>query len=356
LRGESLSRPAPKRVGIRDVAAQAGVAISTVSKVLSGQAEVSEVLGDRVRAAAEELGYRPNFLAQSLRRRATNSVGFVASDLADGFGSSLAAGAEHVLRDAGYAFLVVGSRGDPAADAANVTFLHRRLVDAIIIAPSRDDDAATLAALDEFDGHVAVIESEMGAATGADSICTDHRTASREATHYLLDLGHRRIAILPGPLHRRSGRERLAGMLEAMEAVGHREHAMVLSTEDTWESGERATAEWLSDADPPTAMIVGSEPLLEGVLRELDRHELDVGRDLSLLSWGESRLTQRFHPPIAVVDRDARRLGELAAHFVIDRLETSRPAKAVTLPTRFLARASCAPPRKVAEPQKVPAR
>ena len=152
MRGESLSGPTPRRIGIRDVAQRAGVAISTVSKVFSGRGEVMPALRLRVLSAASELGYQPNSIAQSLRRGATDLIGFVASDLSDPFSAEIVAGAEFVLRPAGYALLVMSSNHDPATDAANVRHLNSRRVDSILVSPSREDDAGLLAALAEFDG------------------------------------------------------------------------------------------------------------------------------------------------------------------------------------------------------------
>ena len=161
MRGESLSGPPPRRIGIRDVAQRAGVAISTVSKVFSGKGEVMPALRMRVLTAAAELGYQPNSVAQSLRRGATDLIGFVASDLSDPFSAEIVAGAEFVLRPAGYALLVMSSNHDPEIEAANVRYLNSRRVDAVLVSPSREDDRGLLAALGEFDGPIVAIESEL---------------------------------------------------------------------------------------------------------------------------------------------------------------------------------------------------
>ena len=131
VRGESLSGPSPRRIGIRDVAQRAGVAISTVSKVFSGRGEVMPAMRERVLSAASELGYQPNYVAQSLRRGATKLIGFVTSELSNPFSAEIVAGAEDVLRPAGYALLVMSSSHDPATDAANVRSLNSRRVDCI---------------------------------------------------------------------------------------------------------------------------------------------------------------------------------------------------------------------------------
>lgn len=349
MRGESLSGPPPRRPGIRDVAREAGVAISTVSKVLSGRGEVSPPLRARVLAAAAELGYQPNFLAQSLRSGATNLIGLVTADLGTQFSAALAAGIEGNLRSAGYALLVMSSADDPVADAANIRYLHSRRVDAIILAPSREDDPSTLTALAEFDGPVVMVESELRGLLPVDAVCADHRAGAASATDHLLALGHRRIAALIGPLGRRSGRERLTGMLAAMSLAGHEDAAIPVPTAHDVDAGEQATLELLDRPRRPTALLAGSTLLLEGALRALDRRSVEVGSEISLVGWDDGPLPQLFKPPIAVVDRDVQGLGQAAADLALSRLgDTGRrydgPPKIEIRPTTFIPRASCAAP------------
>lgn len=349
MRGESLSGPPPRRPGIRDVAREAGVAISTVSKVLSGRGEVSPALRARVLASAAELGYQPNYLAQSLRSGATNLIGLVTADLGTQFSAALAAGIEGNLRAAGYALLVMSSADDPVADAANIRYLHSRRVDAIILAPSREDDPGTLTALAEFDGPIVAVESELRGLLPVDGVCADHFAGAASATNHLLALGHRRIAALTGPLGRRSGRERLAGMLSAMSAAGTADAAIPVPTAHAAEAGEQATLELLDRPRRPTALLAGSTLLLEGALRALARRSVEVGSEMSLIAWDDGPLPQLFKPPIAVVDRDVQGLGRVAADLAMSRLgdtgpRDDSPARIEIRPTTFIPRASCAAP------------
>ena len=164
-----------------DVARRAGVSPRTVSNVVNKFPLVSDEVRQRVQHAIEELGYQPNSIAQSLRRGATDLIGFVASDLSDPFSAEIVAGAEFVLRPAGYALLVMSSNHDPATDAANVRHLNSRRVDSILVSPSREDDAGLLAALAEFDGPVIALESELRTPLPVDVVCADHRGGMRGA-------------------------------------------------------------------------------------------------------------------------------------------------------------------------------
>jgi LacI family transcriptional regulator len=348
LRGESLSGPPPRRIGIRDVAQRAGVAISTVSKVFSGKGEVMPALRMRVLTAAAELGYQPNYLAQSLRRGATNLIGFVAADLSDPFAAEIVAGPESVLRPSGYAMLVMSSNHDPGADAENVRFLHSRRVDAILVAPSREDDRALLSALAEFDGPVVVIESELRGHLPVDAVVADHRTGTRQAVEALITLGHRQIAALTGPVVRRSGRERLAGLLDGLRPYGLDDRAIPVATEHDVDVAAGELGRLFDGAVPPTAVLAGSLPLLVATLRTLDARALQVGRDVSVVGWDDNPLTQLHKPAIAVVDRDASGLGVDAARLALGRLGSigprdDSPARLEVRPVTFVSRASCAP-------------
>src|SRR5579871_6034434 len=105
---------------MREVADAAGVAMSTVSRVISGHPDVSPEMRDRVQRVVERLGYEPHFLAQSLRRGATLSVGFTVSDIANPVIAQYARGAEMVLREAGYTLLVMSAENDPALEYAHI--------------------------------------------------------------------------------------------------------------------------------------------------------------------------------------------------------------------------------------------
>src|SRR5688572_16506403 len=150
-----------RRVGLRDVANRAGVGLATASRVLSGRSNVNAQMRERVMKAAEDLGYQPDILAQSLRRGATRSVGFIADDLSNHLVADIATGAERRLRAEGYSLLVMNSEMDPAVDALNVRVLRARRVDALMMAPVEEDDPELVRELVAFDGPVVNVEGAL---------------------------------------------------------------------------------------------------------------------------------------------------------------------------------------------------
>jgi LacI family transcriptional regulator len=168
----------------------------------------------------------------------------------------------------------------------------------------------------------------------------------REAVDHLVRLGHRRIAALTGPVTRRSGRERLAGLLEALRAHGHEDRALPIATEHDAAAAEAEILRLLDGAEPPTALLAGGLALLIGTLRALDKRGLVPGRDIALVGWDDGPLAELSRPPLAVVDRDPRGLGAAAATLALKRLghggvRYEEPAQVEFRRARFILRPSC---------------
>jgi len=328
------------------VAQRAGVAISTVSKVFSGRGEVIPALRARVTEAADELGYQPNYVAQSLRRGATDLIGFAAADLSDPFSAAIAAGAESVLRPAGYALLVMSAAHDRDTEAANIRYLNSRRVDSILIAPTRENHPGLFDALQDFNGPVVAIESELDPRLSVDGVATDHRQGMVAAVGHLVGAGHSRIAALTGPAWRRAGRERAAGLADGLRAHGiEADPARTIATEHDAAAAEAALSRLLVGPSPPTAIVAGGVQLLLGALAAIRARGLAIGRDVALVGWDDLPLAAFTTPPIAVVDRDPKGLGIAAARRALARLGSGGvrddgPARMDLLPARFIPRPS----------------
>lgn len=342
--GETLGR-ANRRVGIRDVAAKAGVGISTVSRVLSGSADVRDELRDRVLAAAAELGYQPDILAQSLRRGATRSVGFIADDLQNHVIAEIATGAESILRAHGYSLLVMNSELDPALDPVNIRVLQARRADALMMCPVEESDPDTVAALRSLAMPLCIVEGDQPPSVPASYVHSDHATGVADALRHLVSLGHRRIALLTGPDRYRSARERRKGLdIAAAEAphVVFRHRGVELDEED----GQATAGVLLGDGERPTAVVVGGARLLLGVLEALDAAGLQPGRDVAIVTSDALPLATMFRPPLASIQRDGPAIGRAAAELLLRRIaDPDLPSETVHLRARYVPRASAAPPR-----------
>jgi LacI family transcriptional regulator len=338
MSGDSLPRS-----NIKEVADRAGVAISSVSRVMSGHPDVSAKMRERVFRAARELGYKPDLLAQGLRLRYTHSIGFVVGDISNPLLAEIVKGAEATLRDAGYSMLLTNSEGDANMDAEHVGVLERRRVDGMLLSLASEQHTDTLNALRALDVPVVVIDRDLPADVRASAVLSDHRQGMRAAVTKLLELGHRRIGLIAGP-HVRPSTEREAALAEACAQFGVPPTYTISEGSFDHRHATRATRQMLDAPDPATALIIGGNQLLSGALSELARRRMVLGRDISLVSCDTVPLSELFEPPIAVVRRDTDEIGRVAARLLLERLGApDAEPHDVVLPTEFVMRASCGP-------------
>ena len=331
-----------KRPSMKQVAEYADVGVSTVSRVVSNHPDVSPKMRQRVLLAVQELGYEPDFLAQSLRRGATSSIGFALSDITNPVVAHIVHGAEEVLRNMGYTLLIMDSENNPVLDTEHIRFLHSRHVDGLIFLATNERRKATIDALSARKIPIVVIDRDFPRRLRASAVLSNHRAGMAAAVGHLLDLGHRRIGFVVWPPHLRPGRERLAGLRDAFSTRGLRDTSIPvfgLSTED----GEAATYGLLDSPELPTAIIAGSNQLLIGCLRALAKRRLRPGIDMAFVTCDDVPLAELFTPPLAVIARDNAATGRIAAQLLMHRLNGSDEPETVTLETHFVPRASCFP-------------
>ena len=331
-----------KRASMREVADLADVAISSVSRVLSGHPDVSADMRERVLDAVHQLEYEPDFLAQSLRRGATLSVGYVVGDISNPLIATITSGAESVLRQAGYSMLLMNSENDPELDAAHIRFFQARRVDGMILSLASERQRETLDVLAQVDVPVIMVDRDVDAQLDASIVRNDHKAGMRAAVDHLLDLGHRRIVLITGGLDLWPVRERIAGVTEAVIARGVPDETTSLVGSLSAEHGERSTEQVLAMDPRPTAIIAGGNQVLAGCIRSLHRHGIRIPDDISLVTCDEVDLSELHAPPIASIARDTLRLGNTAAELLLERIAGGEP-RTVLLGTTFNPRPSCGP-------------
>jgi LacI family transcriptional regulator len=328
---------------MRQVADRAGVALSSVSRVLAGHPDVSSAMAEKVTRAVAELDYRPDILAQSLRRRETLSVGFVVGDISNPLVAEIVTGAESALHAQGYSMLLTNSRGDPQLEAAHIGLLARRRVDGLVISVLDESHAEALGAMRELDIPVVVLDRTVPAGLPVSRVLSDHRSGMKAAGAHLLALGHRRLGLIAGAAVR-PALERRAGLEDAFADVGLPPTCVVDEGVFSVEHGAAAMRRLLALPDPPTAVIAGGNQLMLGALRVVSEHGLRLGRDLSFVGCDDVAIADLYQPPIAVVRRDNVAMGRVAAELLLAQLREDAAPSDVVLPTEFVPRASCAPP------------
>ena len=317
--------------------------MSSVSRVLSGHPDVSPAMSEKVMRAVEELDYRPDILAQSLRRRETLSIGFVVGDISNPLFAEIVTGVESTLHTNGYSMLLTNSLGDPLLEAAHIELLSHRRVDGLVISVLDETHPEPMSQLRGLDIPVVVLDR---------SVPDRHPRQPRPLRPPQRHEGGRAPPARPRPpadrliggTPVRPAVERKAGLEQAFAVRGL--PATITADEGSFavEHGATAMRRLLDLPEPPTAVIAGGNQLMLGALRVVAERGLELGRDLSFVGCDDVAITDLFQPAVSVVRRDNVAMGRTAAELILGRLRDDAPPEDVVLPTEFVARPSCGPP------------
>ena len=334
------SRP----VTIHDVAQRAGVAVSSVSRALGNHPDVSEAMRAKVTRAAQELGYVPDPAAQSLRSGSTRLVGLVVRDFANPFFGEIINGIEEIFASAGYTLLVTDSGRDASQEIQRINALKQRRVDALVLSTVDDTSATTRSAIAGFTRPVLLLDRDFDEQS-VSHVLFDHAIGVKAATKDLLQLGHRRIALITGSKEIRPTRERIRGFLEAYEeSLTDTAEAERITGVFSASFARATTAELLRrpERQRPTALIAGGVQATIGILEGLSELGLRPGEDISLVVCDDLPWLRVLRPRISAVSRDPEAMGRTAAELVLAMIK-GEPVATVTLSTRYEPRDTTSP-------------
>lgn len=330
---------------LRMVADEVGLHPSTVSRILRGEElRGSPQTKERVFRAAESLGYRPNLAARSLRTQRSFALGYVIPDVRDAASASIYMGAEGAARRRGYHVVISPVDADRLHHKEHFDFLKGRGVDGMLIGTSRLRDP--LVEQLERAGTQFVLVSRRTADETAPRVVADNLAGGRLATQHLIELGHRRVALISGTPDASTSEGRMAGYRVALENAG-------LSLDDLLIGGGRfdvdvaadATRSLLRNREPPTAIVVVDDMMAVAVIRELTAHGLSVPEDVSVTGFNDLPVAALAAPPLTTVRVPLERMGGLATDMLIDRIEGREPTANIVLDPELVVRSSTAPPR-----------
>jgi LacI family transcriptional regulator len=339
--------PENAKYTMRDVARLAGVSTSTVSAVINETVPVSPERRKRVLDAMKALDYHPDAIARSLKTGKTNAVGIVVPDITNAFYPEVVRGAEAAAQRAGYSVLLCDSNEDPEIEARHLAALFSRRVDGVLMACCANSTAYDTMIRRRFP---MVFVDRLPAAASEGTVSSDNIGAGYQAAKHLIDLGHKRIAMVAGHLGLSPHRDRLEGFRKAMQES----HLPILNEyllcDDVQiENGVEAGRRLLSLASPPTALMVSNNKLMLGILQALDEKHIRVPEQLSVIGFDDYIWNRYFSPSLTAVAQSTHEMGQQAFDLllgIIGRQPGSElPIKNIRLSTELRVRNSTAEPK-----------
>jgi len=324
---------------MQHVATLAGVSLKTVSRVVNGEAGVSEPLVERVQEAVERLGYRHNLAASNLRRgRRTASIGMLVQDLSNDYCGQLLGAVEAVARQRGV--VVMSASLDEEADRERdlVARLVSRRIDGLILLPATDDQRYLLPEM--MAGLSVVVVDRTPRGVALDSVSVDNHNGAADAVRHLAGFGHRRIAFLGDDSHISTAVDRRAGYRSALGQLGLALDPLLdrLGIRNDADA-EVATRALLALPDPPTAIFAGRNTITVGVIRAL--RALGVTRQVALVGFDDFFTADLLDPGVTCVKQAVHDQGVTAIDLLLSRLDGEKgPPRAVVLPTTLVVRGS----------------
>lgn len=327
---------AARAVTIKDVAARAGVSVSTASRVLSGAGSTSADAEERVHAASVSLGYRINLPARSLRARCTHTIALLIPDVRNPFFAELAHGIEQCALAQGYVMLL--GNADERSDQQDryVRATRSLRVDGLIVAPQGEDHAG----IDDLqrDGVPLVFVDRTVPGMTAPAVTSDPTNGITAAVEHLAERGHRRVGCIAGPQHSSTGRRRLDVFRAACAGAGlPLDDALIHVGDFQTDSGSVGTHR-LIDAGAE-AIVAADGPMTLGALHALAARRLRAGRDISLIGFDDLRLFALTAPPLTVIAHDVHDMAARAFDLLLRVMGGESPAP-VEIPTTLTVRGS----------------
>lgn len=330
-------------ITLRDVARAAGVSAMTVSRVINGRAGVDAETQRKVEEAVQALDYVPNRVARGLISQKTQTIGLIVPDVVNPFFSPVVRGAEATARKAGYRVLLCNSEGDLRLEREYIEDLVSHRVEGLLLAPANDGSRQSVFPLLRR-GFPLVLLDRALPDVDCDLIVSDSASGARQLVEHLVAVGHRHIAHVTDADDTSTGRERLRGYQEALEAAGipFREELVFRTTVDQI-GGYRATQQVLGLDPLPTAIFTVNNMTVVGAMQALRERGMSVPADMALVCFDDVEHLAVLSPFLTVIDQPAETFGSLGAQLLLERIagKAGKRSRRIVLQTDLIVRQSC---------------
>ncbi|GGO86297.1 LacI family transcriptional regulator [Marinobacterium nitratireducens] len=334
-----------KKVTLRDIAEHLGVNTSTVSRALNPK--TSKMLTAeqvrRVQEAADALGYVQNTMAYALKKGRSMTIGVIIPDLMNPVFPPILKGIMNYLNREAYTSIIAYSENDMELALTEIKRMKGRQVDGFILAGAFRDDFSVDYCVDNNIPAITVgrsVDKDV-----VDKIVIDNESGMQQMVEHLLELGHRRIALIAAPQNISDGYERYRAYLEQLESHGIEvdESLIVQAEAFSQDAGRKATGELLSRNVPFSAVIAANDLVALGCIEELERNGVHCPDDVSVIGFNNMPYLDQFRVPLTTIEIPRLRMGEKAARVILERLKKPEmPLQHIVLEPRLLVRSSTA--------------
>lgn len=327
-------------VRIVDVAKMANVSTATVSRVLCNTGTVKKETTERVREVMEQLNYQPNLLARQLRKMETKTILVVVPDITNSFFSKVLRGIESVATENGYQVLLGDAQNNIEHEKGLINILRQKKADGMILLTARMNQALIEEISREFP---VVLACEYIEGALIPTVSIDNISSARKATSHLIELGHKRIGFISGPLNSVLGRDRLKGFRQAMDQCNLPVKPLYIQEGDfSYESGFNLIMKFLALDQPPTAVFTASDEMAIGAIKAIKSKGLSVPEDISIVGFDDVKMASILEPALTTIAQPAFEIGENAMELLMklinhDALEKNQ----FILEDKLIIRESC---------------
>ncbi len=300
---------------IKEVAEASGVSTATVSRVLNGNYPVAETTRSRVMEAVDEVGYRPNVLAKSLKTNKTYTVGLVVPDISNVYFMNIAKGVESVISKHGYTLAMGSSDENPEKELRLLQAFKDKRFDYCIVASCLKDFDKLKALIDE-DFNLIMVDTYK-ADLGLNFVLEENEKYSYLLTKYCLDMGHRDVAIVNGIAHISTAAARYKGFLKALDEAGiDFDEDMYLDGGYDIDIAYKKVGELL-EKKAPSLIYATNNRMAEGAMIAIKERGLKIPDDISLVSFGDLELSRLIEPKLTIISQNSYEMGVKSGEIIV---------------------------------------
>lgn len=319
-----------KPITIKDIAEKLKISVSTVSRALKDNHEISAKTRKKVQDLAKQLGYKPNPLAVALKTHKSHTIGVIVPQIVSTFYATVVKTIEEVADGYGYNVLVTSSNENFEKEKKSVDTLLANRADGIIMALSHETkEFDHVKQIQDSGIPVVLFDRTTSSVEGVSRVVTDGVTAAFQAIQHLVSVGCKKIAILTGPEQIAIGGNRMEGYRKALEAnhISVKENYIRYCSDFTVQAGKEASLKLLDTRERPDAIFGITDDLAIGAIEAIKEKGFNIPNDVAVVGFSNTKRSRYMNPTVSSINQFPEKIGKTAADLLFEQITNSRHAK-----------------------------